>query len=99
MKILPAVLLLALPASALSEWVLLPETTMAELYEVPESRFWVDSGVSGTSAVSWPNGDQAIVTYIEIFNGADKQLHRCIEYFSEDMTPTRTNCYLLAPEE
>ena len=95
MKSLLVTFLLLYPAVALSEWIFLPDTTLAELYALPESDIPVQSGVPGVASLSWPNGNQAIVTYVEAFAGAEKALHRCIEYFSPEMESISMDCYRL----
>lgn len=98
MKRTIAILFLLYPSLALSEWLLLPDVTLAQLHSGPEAEVRVQSEVSGVASLSWPNGNQALVTYVETFSGTEKTLHRCIEYFSAQMESTGMDCYRLIEE-
>lgn len=46
------------------------------------------SEIKGTSGLSWPDGRQAIITYLEIEQESKRWLYKCIDYFSNDMQKT-----------
>lgn len=94
-RLMISLLLAALPGLAAAQWQLLPETTLIELYSVKETPFYQDSSIPGVSALSWPNGDQAIVTYVEVVREGEKQLHRCIDFYTSEMESTGSSCYVL----
>ena len=61
--------------------------------------------VVSTAGLSWPDGRQALVTYIKVtyqLVGATQvgkktaYTFRCLEYFDVDMQPTVEACYELA---
>lgn len=92
--------IILLPNLVQAQWRLLPDTSLVELYVIPDAPFHVETRVTGTTGLSWPNGNQAIVTLLEVVRGGEKRLHRCIDYYTPEMQITGSSCYLLvAPEE
>jgi hypothetical protein len=51
--------------------------------------------IKGTSGLSWPDGRQALVTYLETETGGKRWVYKCIDYFSNDMQQTGQVCYEL----
>ena len=83
-----------------SKWVAVPGFNLHELYSTGDfGPYKGTSEVIGTTSLSWPNGDQAIVTHIErIYAAKDgelKSLYRCIDYYDATMNPTGSMCYEL----
>ena len=81
--------LLTLPIQA-DEWVPLPETTSATFAKLPG---WV---LSGTAAMSWPDGRQALITYWRRCYDESQETcftQRCIDYFDSDMRQSDSLCH------
>jgi hypothetical protein len=89
--------LITLSANA-SEWKPLPGYDIFELYSGSMAKkldVERTKSVVGTSGLSWPDGRQAIVIHIEVEQGKEKWLYRCIQYFAADMQQTGEQCYEL----
>ena len=104
-------LLSATAHAAGSSWSLLPGVTIPDLLmkgiyaqtnlHASEDRL---AEVVSTAGLSWPDGRQALVTYINVtyqLVGATRTgkktsyTFRCLEYFDVDMQPTVEACYEL----
>ena len=70
------------------DWEFQRNTTLADIYHIGAS-------IGNTVSLSFPNGQQAIVTYVNTPGVRGSLLYRCIEYFDENMQLTGNNCYLL----
>ena len=86
-----AVILLC-PSTHLSaksnDWIFDPATSMRTLWDWAASEL-EGSRYLGSSALSWPDGRQAIVYHFKV----GSRLWRCIDYFDADMKVTGKACY------
>ena len=96
---------LFMTATAESSWKLLPGITVSDLmtkciYDRADRHLYEDcmAEVASTGGLSWPDGRQAVVTYIHATYEATAEndtlfIYRCIEYFNTYMKPTGEACY------
>lgn len=94
------IFVLPLKANA-EQWKPLIGYTLHQLYDSPLSESIRTSEITGVTGLSWPDGRQAIVTYIETRQSVDpdkpekKWLFKCIDWYQADMQPTGQSCYEL----
>ena len=68
------------------DWKFQKNTTFGDIYKRGAS-------IHGVLGFSLPEGQQAIVTYVNTASKSGTLLYRCIEYFDEKMRLTREACY------
>jgi hypothetical protein len=84
------------------EWKLLIGYSLYDLYygsKFSEIREMMKdkrtTNIKSTSGLSWPDGRQALVTYLETETEERKWVYKCVDYFSDDMQQTGQACYEL----
>jgi len=70
------------------DWVYQRNTSLTDL-------FTVGTSVGSTAGLSWPDGRQAIITYVNTPGPQGSVVYRCVEYFDEEMNLTNSRCYKL----
>ena len=88
-----------------SSWKVLPGISVSDLmtkciYDRADRHLFEDciAEVASTGGLSWPDGKQAVVSYIHVTYkstaGNDSLfVYRCVENFNADMRPTSEACY------
>lgn len=83
------------------EWKKLVGYSLHDIYEgkfkelEKASNVRRETEVISTNGLSWQDGRQAIVIYLETKQAGKKWLYKCIDYFTEDMQQTGQMCYEL----
>lgn len=107
MKNIIPTILLSVPIAFCSqayadEWKELSGYSLHQLYSCEDTTDLLKSAdinreasIQGTAGLSWPDGRQALVTYIEQKQDGKKWLYKCIDYYSTDMQRTGQACYEL----
>ena len=100
-KILSILLFLLVSSVHAREWTPLVGYSLYDLYsgKFPElakiTNIKRKTKVISTNGLSWPDGRQAIVVFLETEQEGNKWLFKCVDYFSKDMQETGQICYEL----
>lgn len=81
-----------------SEWVPLRDYDLYQLYSGETSRAMGISAKAklvGSNGLSWPDGRQATISYLEIERDQKRWLYKCVEHWSSDLQLEREECFEL----
>lgn len=88
-----------------SVWVAIPGYTLWDLYSnggSQQDKIKRETKLVSSSNASWPDGRQALITYIEVSQENKKWLYRCVDFTDKSFQSTGQMCYELrsnAPEK
>ena len=97
-KIAIIIFILFSTTASASEWKFLPTYDLYQLLYSDLAKITNTSRkaqIVGTSGLSWPDGKQAIVTFVNVTQKDETWVYRCTQYFSPDMQQTGEACYEL----
>lgn len=97
-RIIVIVFLMCGAATQASEWVPLRDYDLHQLYSGEISRAMgvsASAELVGTSGLSWPDGRQATITYLEIERDQKRWLYKCVESWSSDLQLIQEECFEL----
>lgn len=79
-------------------WVPIPGYSLWELYTyggIDQKEIKRETKIVSSSGLSWPDGRQALITYVEVIQGKQKWLYRCVDSTNKDFQSTGQLCYEL----
>ncbi len=97
-KVIAIFILVFVTSAQASEWVPLRDYNLYQLYSGEVSRalgLTAKAEVTGTAGLSWPDGSQATITYLEFQRDDKRWLYKCVEKWSSDLQLLEEECFEL----